>query len=493
MTGRTAVPLVRWTPHVLKADPTRVVVKTFLPGQELLTLGESRATAVLERVLEMTSVEVDTWLAATLESFGPRHLDLPAILMSRFELVAHRLPRPGRVSKARRQLIGAFFTQEYAIEAAALFNPSMVAHPDQEGLPPGSTRFIMSVRGVGEGHISSIEFRTGVINRHDSVVLDVPDGTTTLPVALPPTYRKSIFAQQLTGLGEDHSSADFVLDLLGDTFGSAELAMAIARLHGQGLTRGPVATTIEHLEWIASCNYSVEFPADSSIDQRVIIPTAPTESHGLEDLRMVRFTADDGTVDYRGTYTAFDGARVVPQMLRTSDFRTFHVSQLCGPAAKDKGMAVFPRRVGGQYLALSRWDRENNTVAASSDLGQWDEAGVLQTPRQPWEMVQVGNCGPPIETDAGWLVLTHGVGPMREYSIGAMLLDLEDPRVVIGRLKRPLITPQKGERDGYVPNVVYSCGGLVHGQTLVLPYGCDDSLIRIALIDVPGLLAQLTR
>jgi len=180
-------------------------------------------------------------------------------------------------------------------------------------------------------------------------------------------------------------------------------------------------------------------------------------------------------------------------MLRTSDFRTFHVSQLCGPAAKDKGMAVFPRRVGGQYLALSRWDRENNTVAASSDLGQWDEAGVLSTPRQPWEMVQVGNCGPPIETDAGWLVLTHGVGPMREYSIGAMLLDLEDPRVVIGRLKRPLITPQKGELDGYVPNVVYSCGGLVHGQTLVLPYGCDDSLIGIALVDVPGLLAQLTR
>ena len=402
MTGSTDAPLVRWTAHVLTADPTQVVAKTFLPGQELLPLGESRAPGVLERVLALSAPEVDRWLASTLATFGPRHRHLPEMLAARFELVAHRLPRPGRVSLARRQLIGAYFTQEYAIEAAALFNPSMVEYPDQGSLPAGSLRFVMGVRGVGEGHISSIEFRTGTIDADDVVAIDELDGTTALPQSVPPTYAKAIFAQQLDVLGNDHSTADFVLDSLGETFGAAELDLAISRLHRQRLTRGPVAATVDRLRWVASCNYSIVFAADTTIDQRVIMPTAPTESHGLEDLRLVRFTDDDGSIDYRGTYTAFDGFHIVPQLLRTTDFRTFAITQMGGPAARDKGMTIFPRRVGGQYLALSRWDRENNAVAASTDLGRWEEAGVLQTPRQPWEMVHVGNCGPPIETGAGW-------------------------------------------------------------------------------------------
>ncbi len=481
------------TEHVLAPDPSRVVMKTFLPGQELLTPGESQAPGILERIMALSSGEVERWLGSVLESFEPRHHDLPAALASRFELVAHRLPRPGRVSLRRRQLIGAYFTQEFAIESAAIMNPSMVEHPDQAGVAAGDLRFVMSARGVGEGHISSIEFRTGVIDTHDAVTFSGPDRATSLPTVSSAVYSKSVFVNQLVNFGEDHGSALFVLDQLGETFGGGELDMAIAVLEAQALTRGPVAATVDYLRHTASCNYCLAFPRNTSIDERVIMPTAPTESHGMEDVRFTRFTEADGSVDYRGTYTAFDGAHVVPQLLRTDDFGSFDVSQMCGPAAQDKGMAIFPRKVGGRYLALSRWDRENNTLAESSDMVRWDEAGFLNTQRQPWEIVRVGNCGPPIETPAGWLMLTHGVGPMRGYSMGAILLDLDDPGIVIGALKTPLISPDESQRDGYVPNVVYSCGGLLHGETLVLPYGCNDSAIRIALIDVPQLLARLMR
>lgn len=484
-------PMLRLTPHVLRANPSRVVMKTFLPGQELLIPGESQAPGILERVMAMSPAEVDRSLALTLAAFGPRHADLAEVLAARFQLVAHRLPRPGRVSLPRRQLIGAYFTQEYAVESAALLNPSMVAHPDQSGLPDGSLRFVMTARGVGEGHISSIEFRTGTIASDDSVHVDEPDGRTVLPVLAPATYSKALFTEQLDQLAEDAGSARFVLDHLGDTFGIAELDMAILLLETQTLTRGPVGVTVDFLRWTAMCSYRTEFPPDSTLDQRVIMPTSPTESHGMEDVRFVRFTEADGSVDYRGTYTAFDGAHIAPQLLRTTDFTCFDISQMAGPAARDKGMALFPRRVNGVYLALSRWDRENNTLARSTDMMRWEELGLIESPRQPWEIVRVGNCGPPIETEAGWLMLTHGVGPMRAYSMGALLLDLDDPSVVLGALKRPLISPDPEHRDGYVPNVVYSCGGIMHGDTLVLPYGCNDSTIRIALVDVPALLAEL--
>jgi predicted GH43/DUF377 family glycosyl hydrolase len=483
--------LVRRTDVVLRPDPSRVIAKTFLPGQELLTLGQSRATDVLDRILDMAEDDVCRVLAATLESFGPRHRDLTATLESRFGLVEHRLDAPAAVSRERRLLIGAYFTQEYAVEAAALFNPSMVAHVSQAGLDAGSVRFVMSVRGVGEGHISSIGFRTGTIDASDNVVFDEMSPTTVLPHQVPTTYTKSVFAQQLVELGGDQSSADYVMAVLPPTFSRGHLDSALYRLNDQGLTRGSGASTVDQLEWIAACNYSTVFPVESSLQERVIFPGSPAETHGLEDVRLVRFTEPDGSVDYRGTYTAFDGSHVIPQSLRTKDFRTFHISQFSGSAAKDKGMALFPRRVGGQYLALSRWDRENNALAMSSDMQHWVELGTLQAPRRPWELVQLGNCGPPIETAAGWLVLTHGVGPMREYSIGAMLLDLQDPRIVLGQLREPLIRPVDPDRNGYVPNIVYSCGGMLHGDTLVLPYGCDDALIRVALIDVPALLAQL--
>jgi predicted GH43/DUF377 family glycosyl hydrolase len=367
----------------------------------------------------------------------------------------------------------------------------MVVHPDQTGLPDGSTRFVMSVRGVGEGHVSSIGFRTGTIDAQGAVAFDHLGATTVHATRVPTTYSRAVFAHQTAELGVDQSSAQFVLESLPAQFVRADLDLALARLRDQRLTRVSAVATTETFERIAACNYSITFPGDSAIHERVIMPGGPTESHGVEDLRLVRFTEPDGSVDYRGTYTAFDGSHVVPQLLRTADFRTFDVSQLAGPAAKDKGMALFPRQVAGRHLALSRWNREDNSLAISDDAVGWQPLATIQAPREPWELIQLGNCGPPLETDAGWLVLTHGVGPMRVYGVGAILLDLDDPTRVLGRLSRPLLTPRADERDGYVPNVVYSCGSLVHHDTLVLPYGASDAVIRIALVDLGALLAEL--
>ncbi len=483
---------VRRTDVALEPDPSRVVTTIFLPGQEMAAAGESRSTAVLERVLSLDDVEVEEALAAVMESYAPRHRDLTVILESHFSLMEHRLAGSARLPLARRLLIGAYFTQEYAIEATALFNPSMVAHPDQSGLLAGSLRFLMSVRVVGEGHLSSVELRTGTIDSDDVVVMDPPPEFAVLASPTPSTYARSTFEQQLAELGGDHANSDFVLDFLPELFSRRELELALDELRTQRLTRGSAVRTIDRFEWIAACNYATAFPEESAVQERVVMPRGPSESHGLEDVRLVRFHEVDGSLDYLGTYTAYDGQRVVPQLMRTEDFRTFRMTQLSGPGAKNKGLALFPRRVGGSYLALSRADRESNALTWSTDLRHWGEPVTLQMPERAWEVVQLGNCGPPIETAAGWLVLTHGVGPMREYGIGAILLDLDDPSVVLGRLRRPLLTPTADERDGYVPNVVYSCGALVHGATLVLPYGCSDRSTRVALVGLEPLLAELT-
>jgi predicted GH43/DUF377 family glycosyl hydrolase len=350
----------------------------------------------------------------------------------------------------------------------------------------------MSARAVGEGHISSVEFRTGVVDAHNRVSFDVAGAVTALPSDAPTTYSKKAFERQHTELGGEHSNSDFVLDSLPSAFVRTDLDRALMKLRAQGLTRGTGVKTIDRFEWIAASHYSVEFAEASSLSQRVLMPRGPSESHGLEDARVTRFRHDDGTIDYRATYTAFDGRSVVPQLLTTADFRTFHVSQLSGAGAKNKGMALFPRKINGEYVALSRWDRESNAVVTSSDMHHWTDPTNVQSPEQPWEIVQLGNCGPPIETPSGWLVLTHGVGPMRTYGIGALLLDLEDPTKVIGQLDRPLLTPTADERDGYVPNVVYSCGAMLHGDALVLPYGCSDSVIRVAVVDLPSLLSALS-
>ncbi|HYN56922.1 MAG TPA: glycoside hydrolase family 130 protein [Motilibacterales bacterium] len=493
MTGRPMTSdLVTRTDVILRPDPTRVVTKLFLPGQEVLIQGSSRATAVLDRVLGLSDEAVDRALGHALEDFAERHRGLEATFDERFRLIAHRLEDPESMSQQRRLLIGAYFSQEYAVESAALFNPSMVQHPDQSSLAAGSTRFVMSVRAVGEGHVSSIEFRTGTIDAANRLVVDEPGRPLVQAVAAHLTMSRAQFIDQLGRRTTDSDdAARYVLDAMPDTFDRATLDRAIAALRGQQLTRGPGRQAREQLESIADSQYAVEFPADSLLSERVLMPAGPAESHGLEDLRMARFTEADGTITYRGTYTAFDGRSVTPALLTTTDFRSFHSQQAVGPASQNKGMALFPRAVGGRYLALSRWDRETSSLAESADMWHWDTGPTIQPPTQPWEIVQVGNCGSPLETADGWLVLTHGVGPVRQYGIGAMLLDRDDPKIVLGTLPEPLLIPTPDEREGYVPNVVYSCGSMIHGDTLVLPYGCSDSSIRVALVALDGLLAAL--
>jgi predicted GH43/DUF377 family glycosyl hydrolase len=479
------------TPGVLRADPRRTVARLFVPGQELLLHGHSRVNPVLERVLAMPGEVMAASLHSTLARYEGRHRDLPGLFRHNFDLVAHRLGATLDMSETARLLVGSYFTHEYAVEAAALFNPSIVPHPDQRGLVAGALRVVMSARGVGEGHLSSIEFRTGVIDAAGDLRVDDAGRDLHLAERLEAPFAKQQIRRALTDVDNDGEDATFVLDSLPDPFTIGDLDILLGLLWDQQITRHAATRTIDQLRLIAACNYTARFPNGSAIGERVLMPSAPTETHGMEDARFVRFTDDDGSVAYHATYTAFDGADVTPQLLTTTDFETFRSAQLTGPAATNKGMALFPRRIGGRYAALSRWDRENTSVAFSDELHSWRDATTIQRPEQTWELIQIGNCGSPIETPRGWLVLTHGVGPMREYAIGAILLDLDDPARVLGRLPSPLLTPTESERDGYVPNVVYTCGALAHGDRLVIPYGAADSAIGVAVIDLPPLLDAL--
>ncbi len=474
----------------LRPDAGRVITVLFVPGEEMPG-GDSRAVAVTERILAMDDADVTATLADLRGRFAHRHRDLEATWKSHFGDAARRLGKSDDVATDRALLIGAYFTREVSPEAAALFNPSIVAHPDQAGLGAGETRFVMSLRAVGEGHTSSIEFRTGTVDAAGSARLDDPGTFLERGRVSPGPYSRRLFHTKLAEHGCDNNAAALVLDRLGADFGAAQLDAAIGELHPDLLSRAPVRNAVEQIRWVAANNYTVEFPARTTIAERVLWPHGPTELHGMEDARFVRFVDGDGAVSYLATYTAFDQALVAPQLLTTTDFRTFVVSQLSGPFATNKDMALFPRKVGGRYVALSRWDREHLAVTVSDDGSEWAEGATLRWALRPWELVQVGNCGSPLETPEGWLVLTHGVGPMRTYALGAILLDLEDPRRVLATLPGPLLVANEDEREGYVPNVLYSCGALLHGEALVLPYGFSDSAVGFALVDVAELLGRL--
>ncbi|HEX4787551.1 MAG TPA: glycoside hydrolase family 130 protein [Actinospica sp.] len=474
----------------ISPDPGRVIAKLFVPGEEVPEF-ESRTAAVIARVLSLDEHQVDAVLARTLEGFEGRHRELPRTLTSHYETISHRIPIGRELSENRRLLIGAYFTHEYAIEGAALCNPSMVAHPDQSGLEDDQTRFVLSARAIGEGHLSCIELRTGVIGPGTRITVDPVGQAAVLGRARPPEYDRRLFEAVLSVHADDDEVAAFLHRNLPSRFAAADLDRALGSLPPGLARRQGTHRTIERVQWIAACTYDLEFPPETRLSERVVWPTGPTESHGMEDARFVRFTDEDGAAFYYATYTAFDGSMVSPQLLRTTDFRVFHATQLSGPAAANKGMALFPRKVGGRYLALSRWDRESTSITASTDNMTWSAAQTIQTPVGSWELTQIGNCGSPIETDDGWLVLTHGVGPMRTYCIGAILLDLEHPEHVIARLEDPLIRPDERERDGYVPNVVYSCGAMRHRDTLVIPYGTSDTAIAFATVPIPDLLNRM--
>jgi predicted GH43/DUF377 family glycosyl hydrolase len=472
----------------LLPDAERVVAQLFVAGPEIVGGNESRASGVVERILALDETDVTARLDELVERFGDRHRDLAATFSHHADRIENRLDPALELSEERWLLLGATFTHEYSVEAAAICNPSMVAHPDQSGVPSGSVRFAMSVRCIGEGHQSSIGFRTGTVSADGIVVVDEPARFPTLGSVQAGVFDRQVFHARLRALGQDGESAAYVLDHLGDAFTTEELELRLTMLTLQRDTRRNAPATVALLRSIAACSYTTHFPADSYLSERVLWPATSLESHGVEDARFVRFVEDDGEATYYATYTAFDGADITQQLLHTTDFQTFDASPMVGPAATNKGLALFPRRIAGRFAAMSRHDRETNAITFSDTLGHWDDAITVQTPDRDWEIIQLGNCGSPIETPAGWLVLTHGVGPMRTYSIGALLLDLEDPTRVLATLPEPLLTPATDEQDGYVPNVVYSCGALLHGETLVLPYGVADTSIAIATVSLPALL-----
>ena len=483
---------VNRTAHRFLPDPRRVIAKAYLPGEETYAPGgKSRVKQVMERILTLPEAEIGDILDRLLGDFSHRYRDFRQILENNFQLVAHHLEQHVRPSEERRVLIGAYFTHEYSIEAVALCNPSIVPAPDQSGLPSGHQRFVMSVRAVGEGHISSVEFRAGVIDARCNITFDPTGRFVITGTRKSPVYDKDLFGAKLAELGASNEVTSLVLDPMPPRFTSDELEHAIASLDPKPVPRSIAYETIKIIHWLATSNYIVAFPRESAISERVIFPAGPNESRGMEDARFVRFVHDDRSVVYYATYTAFDGFGILPQLIETEDFVSFRIATLNGACAQNKGMALFPRLISGQYAMLSRYDRENISIMTSDNVRLWNHTEKLRTPAQPWELMQIGNCGSPIETEAGWLVLTHGVGPMRRYTIGAMLLDLEDPRRVIAHLPDPLMSPNDHEREGYVPNVLYSCGAMVHTDQLVLPYGFSDFGTGIALIRLPDLLDLL--
>jgi predicted GH43/DUF377 family glycosyl hydrolase len=483
--------LVTRSPQRLAADRSRVITRLFVPGQEGFERQDSRAGAVLIRILALDEDEVRASLDDVVARFDGRHRDLIGTFRRHAREIADRLDPASEPSEMRMLLLGAVFTSEYAIEGAALCNPSMVAHPDQTGTAAGSLRFVMSVRGIGEGHISSIGFRTGVVDGAGGVTIEDPGPFATVGTVVPTLLDGAVMRSELSRLRGAGESADYVLDALGDRFTRADLDEQLDKLKTHRRTRGHAAETISLIRAIAERTYGVQFNDDISISERVLWPATSAEAAGMEDARFVRFVDDDGSVTFYASYTAYSGSHISQQLLETQDFRTFTSTPMVGRAAANKGLGLFPRRIGGRFAAMSRSDRESNSVAFSDDPYEWADSISCQQPTRAWEALQLGNCGPPIETEAGWLVLTHSVGPMRTYRIGAILIDLDDPTRVLGQLREPLLSPAADEQDGYVPNVVYSCGALVHRETLVIPYGIGDAAIGVATVPLDELLAAI--
>jgi len=476
--------LVKRRPTLLNAESSRVITRPHIPGDR------ARIKVLIGRVARLKDNDVHHLLEVVLREFSARHRNFRQALERNFERIAPHVPKRCVLSPEKRLLLGAYVTCEYSVESAALFNPSVVPHPDQDGLEEGERRFVMSFRATGEGHISSIEFRSGIIDGNDDIYFDaVSQYVATPQIHTDPLYQRLYFQRTLEEIGASSRVMNHLLGGLGETFTIGELETQISNLRSTRFRKKDKQYAIDTALWLAWSNYKVIFSPDRQISERVLFPVTENESGGIEDARFVRFTDDDGAVMYYATYTAYNGFVILPQLLETTDFLTFKMHTLSGKAVRNKGMALFPRKINGQYVMLARQDGVNNYIMFSDSLRFWHETELLQEPVHPLEFVQVGNCGSPVETPDGWIALFHGVGPMRKYSIWAELLDLDDPRRVIGRLAEPILSPDELERDGYVPNVVYSCGSMVHGDTLVVPYGIADQRCRIATISIPELLS----
>lgn len=474
-------------PGIIRSTDYRVITRPYIPSPD------SRVKEIIRRVLQLSADEVRRLLDEVLHNFSDRHRNFRDVLEKSYRRIEHFLDARDNITADVKLLLGAYFTCEYSVEAAALFNPSIVVHPDQNGIPEGSTRFIMSFRAIGEGHISSIEFRSGTIDKNNDIFFD-PNSQYIEPPEVHPnrSYDRHLFNLKLNEMGACDDVTSYLLERIPASFSFNDLNEIIAEMEASSYF-DPVhkENAIKIALWLARSNYEISFNPAHNISERVIFPVSESESSGIEDARFVRFVDDNANIRYYATYTAYDGSMILPQLIETDDFVTFRVITLNGKAVQNKGMGLFPRKINGRYVMLSRQDGENNRIMFSDNLHFWQESKILQRPSQPWEFVQIGNCGSPIETDKGWLMLTHGVGAMRKYCIGVQLLDLDDPSNIVGCIKDPVLVPSADERDGYVPNVVYTCGAMIHDGVLILPYAFGDQYTRVASLELDEIFDRM--
>jgi len=477
-------PRVKRKKKKILGDSSRVIARLYIPG------GAQRISKIIQRIVALPDTTAEDLLAQIMLHFSERHRDIKRVFGRHLNAVKDYVPRDAVLSETQRALIGAYFTMEYSIESAALFNPSIVPHPDQSHLDKGSLRFIMSLRATGEGHVSSIVFRSGHLDQDNTILFDpISDYVETPDLQLDPVYDRHLFQLKLNEMTASNEVTAHLLNQLPENFTYNELREKIGALTSQPIfSEARQNETFEIMYWLANSNYEMSFRPDHRISERVIFPVSENESRGIEDARFVKFIDDNGEVTYYATYTAYNGLKILPQLIETKDFIKFNILTLNGKAIQNKGMALFPRKIGGRYVMLSRQDGENNHIMFSDNIHFWQESKIIQEPKHPWEFIQIGNCGSPLETDEGWIVLTHGVGPMRQYCIGAMLLDLENPARIIARLEEPLLAPREEEREGYVPNVVYTCGAIIHNGDLVIPYAMSDINSGIATVEVSELI-----
>lgn len=471
----------------LNPDYKKVIPRFFNSGIE-------RSRTLINKVLLLPEETSADLVNHVLVEFSSRYRDIASIFVKHYELIKYLL-EPGeqdKVSEAKKLLLGSYFTMEYSIEAAALFNPSIVEDPDQSDAAEGEKKVIVSFRATGESHISSLVFKRGTLDKNAAISFE-PSGK--FPAEGQLTEKNKInregFEELLSQLVMPPAIRAQIMEQVNDPFYYKDIEMVLKS------ALSPIESPIERkrLKYeildVVNTNYELRFPNDTHPSERVIFPVTYAEKNGIEDARFVKFTDDNGETSYIGTYTAYDGLTIRPHLIETNDFLYFKITPLHGKAAINKNLALFPRKINGHYAMVSRIDGFNNYLMFSDDLYLWEEAELWQEPRNPWEFVQIGNGGSPIETDKGWLVLTHGVGPMRKYCLGASLFDLNDPRIELGRLKEPLLMPNEDERHGYVPNVVYTCGSIVHGETLFIPYAVSDHATSFATIPLAELLNEI--
>ena len=475
---------------IFNPDSSRVIARFHFAGEE-------RSKDIIRKVLNLSETDAKEALIQVLRGYSKRHRSISKIFENNFNRLTRVLDEmninPDDVNEFIKVLIGSYFTKEYSIESAAFFNPSIVEDPDQSELRKGEKRVILSFRATGEGHISSIVFRSGILDKNNDLRVEpvgkMLDEAENIKRHI---YDKESFKVELNELQDNNKKFNSkVFSKLGDKFTYGELERSLKETKRELQLTASKEIKVNQIMWLASSHYGIKFSLDTAISERVIFPVSENERNGIEDARFVKFTDDNGEVTYYATYTAYDGFTILPKLIETKNFYRFKVKPINGEIGRNKGMALFPRKINGKYAMLCRVDGINNYISFSDEINMWREAKLLQEPKYPWEFVQIGNCGSPIETKEGWLVLTHAVGQMREYVLGASLFDLDNPEKEIGRSKTPLMMPNEEEREGYVPNVIYTCGAIVHNGMLGIPYAMSDYASAFATVDLEELLHEL--